>query len=344
VPEQLLVPESSGTRNTPPGRRPDEERTLGISQPTDGQPFVRIPDRPHGILALDIDGTLVGPPDWLLTDRTKRAVHAAGAAGWLVTIATGRPWQRTKPIADELGLEIPLIASNGAEIRDSLTGELLLYNPLPEAATGPLVRACVARGLQPVLDEDLRVGERILTGPIEHDGELTGPWLARISAIEPVVRLSYDELASVETALRIFVYDDADRLQGIETLAADLGLECYTLFYPVEDHPNSAAVEFLHPHGTKAAALRVLADRFGLTMDEVIAVGDGYNDLEMLAEAGIGVAMGQAPADIHARADLAIGGAVDEGLAAFIEEVLLAGPGFPHHLRPAPAAARSAAG
>jgi hydroxymethylpyrimidine pyrophosphatase-like HAD family hydrolase len=312
-----------------------EETIVGTAEPVGDRAVTPIPERPVGILALDVVGTLVGPPTWLLTERTKRAVRAAVAAGWLVTIATGRPWNLTKPIADELGLEIALIASNGAEIRDSATGEILLYQPLPEPATAPLVREIVRRGLQPVLHEDIRIGERLLTGPAEFDGEVTGPWLGGIAEKWPeaVVRLSYDELAEVEVALRITVYDDAARLDGIETLAGDLGLETHTFRYPVDDHPTAHAAEILHPHGTKAAALRVLAARFGLTMAEVIAVGDGYNDREMLAEAGIGVAMGQAPEDVRDRANLTIGSAAEDGLAAFIEEALVAAEGFPHHLR-----------
>jgi hydroxymethylpyrimidine pyrophosphatase-like HAD family hydrolase len=311
-------------------RLPSEQADLSAqSTATKDQPLVTLPQQPRGILALDIDGTLVGPPDWLLTERTKRAVHAAGEAGWIVTIATGRPWTATKPIADELRLEIPLIASNGAEIRDTLTGEILLYNPLPEATTGPLVREFVRRGLQPVLNEDLRSGERLLTGPSEHDGEVTGRWLTRVLELneERVVRLPYDELAEIEVALRMIVFDRPERLRGVETLTTDLGLEVHSFTYPLDEDATALGVEILHPHGTKAAALRVLAARFGLTMEQVIAVGDGYNDVEMLEEAGLGVAMGQASADVRGRANLSIGSAADDGLAAFIETELLPNDG-----------------
>jgi hydroxymethylpyrimidine pyrophosphatase-like HAD family hydrolase len=312
---------------------PGESTRVSVLPPANDQPLVTLPARPRGILALDIDGTLLGPPDWLLTERTKRAVHAAGEAGWIVTIATGRSWAMTKPIADELRLEIPLIASNGAEIRDTLTGEILLYNPLPEAATGPIVRELVRRGVQPVLNEDLRTGERLLTGPAERDGEVTGPWLAGVLARAPdrVVRLPYEELVAVGDALRLIVFDRPERLRGLETLATDLGLEVHSFTYPLDEDATAAGMEILHPHGTKAAALRVLAARFGLTMAEVVAVGDGYNDVEMLAEAGLGVAMGQATAEVRARANVTIGSAAEDGLAAFIEGELLA-TGFPAQL------------
>ena len=82
-----------------------------------------------------------------------------------------------------------------------------------------------------------------------------------------------------------------------------------------------------------------MAARFGLTMANVVAVGDGCNDREMLEDAGLGVAMGQAAVGVRARANLTIGGATEDGLAALIEQELLAGEGFSAHLRAKAAAA-----
>jgi len=294
--------------------------------------LVPIPARPRGILALDIDGTLLGPGDHLGA-RTRRAVHAAGEAGWLVTLATGRRWGSTKPVADELGLRVPLIVFNGALIRDSVSTEILHYNPLPTTAIAPLIVTLVDRGLQPVLFEDVQIGERLLTGPAEHDGAAIGAWLGEVAAQygEVIERLPYDELARMGATVQIMVYDTVERVGGIDVLAVELGLDYRTILYP-DDPEDAMMAELLHPHGTKAVALAALAARYDLTMAEVVAVGDGYNDLEMLAEAGVGVAMGQAPAVVRAQANLTIGGHVDEGLAHFIERELLAGDGFPHHL------------
>lgn len=293
---------------------------------------VPIPAQPRGILALDIDGTLLGPGGVLAT-RTRRAVHAAGEAGWLVTLATGRRWGATKPVADALGLEAPLICFNGALIRDSVTGAILHYNPLPTEAVAPLVRALAERGLQPVLYEDIPSGERLLTGPAEHDSVQIGRWLQSINdEYGPVIsRHPYEELARVPGATRILIYDEVARVRWVTSLADDLGLAARVLFYPVE---NQAALmaELLHPDGTKAVAIAALAAHYGLTMAETIAVGDGHNDVEMLAEAGVGVAMGQAPPEVRVHASITIGGHADDGLAAFIEEELLKGDGFPYYL------------
>lgn len=298
----------------------------------EGGTVVPIPDRPRGILALDIDGTLLGPGG-VLSERTRRAVHAAGAAGWLVTLATGRRWGATKPVADTLGLEVPLICFNGALIRDSVSGAIIHYNPLPSSAIGPLVTTLAERGLQPIIYEDFASGERLLTGPAEHDSEHIARWLSNINdEYGPIVtRVPYETLAQTAGATRILVFDDAERVRWVESVAEELGLEARVLFYPVERR-NALMAELLHPDGTKAVAIAALAAHYGLTMAETIAVGDGHNDVEMLAEAGIGVAMGQATPEVRAHATFAIGGHADDGLAEFIERELLAGEGFPHHL------------
>lgn len=293
---------------------------------------VPIPAQPRGILALDIDGTLLGPGS-ILAERTRRAVHAAGAAGWLVTLATGRRWGATKPVADALGLASPLICFNGALIRESVSGEILHYNPLPTNAVSPLIRNLVERGLQPIIYEDFASGEQLLTGPAERDSAQIAHWLEQINdEYGPIVsRVSYEMLAQTPSATRIVVFDEIARVEGIGTIAEEFGLAARVLFYPVERH-GALMAELLHPDGTKAVALAALAARYGLTMAEVIAVGDGHNDVEMLAEAGIGVAMGQAPPEVIAHATMTIGSNVDDGLAAFIEDELLSGEGFPRHL------------
>jgi Cof subfamily protein (haloacid dehalogenase superfamily) len=310
------------------------ERAWVQTTTTDGDTIavVPIPAQPRGILALDIDGTLLGPGS-ILAERTRRAVHAAGAAGWLVTLATGRRWGATKPVADALGLESPLICFNGALIRDSVSGDILHYNPLPTAAVSPLIHTLAARGLQPILYEDFASGERLLTGPAENDSTQIAQWLEQINdEYGPIVsRVPYDVLAQTPSATRIVIFDEIARVEGIATIAEDLGLTARVLFYPVERH-GALMAELLHPDGTKAVALAALAVRYGLTMAEVIAVGDGHNDVEMLAEAGIGVAMGQAPPEVIAHATITIGSNADDGLADFIERELLTGDGFPRHL------------
>ncbi len=118
-----------------------------------------------------------------------------------------------------------------------------------------------------------------------------------------VVRLTHDELAKVGHAVNIVVYDAAERLNGIAAIAKGHQNEFRMLALDGYEE-QGGWVYFLHPSGTKAYALEWLARQYGLTMADVVAVGDGYNDIEMLAEAGFGVAMGNATEQVQAVAEI----------------------------------------
>ena len=311
------------------------ERARG-QQATTIEPPIRpvpIPAQPRGLLALDIDGTLLGPSG-VLSERTREAVRAAGEAGWLVTLATGRRWGSTTPVADLLGLQAPLITFNGALVRSAATGEILRYTPLAAEAIGPFVEALVRRGLQPVLYEDIRTGEGFLTGPADYDSATLRGWFANLAEEygQRVARLTHDDLGQLGDAIRIIVYDTTERVAWVDALGDEVGIPANVIFYPVERY-DALMAEIVHPDCTKATAIAALAEHYGLTIAETIAVGDGPNDLEMIAEAGVGVAMGQAIPEIKARAALTIGDHASDGLAEFIERELLGGTGFPAHLR-----------
>lgn len=284
--------------------------------------------RPRGILALDIDGTLTGPGGEI-GERTQQAVHAAGESGWLVTIATGRSWAGTKPVADYLELRLPLISFNGALIRDSVTAEILHYIPLSSEIVGSVVPALVELGLQPLVIEDIRQGERLFTGPQEQDGEYTAAWLEHFRVVNTQIeRLDYDQLARIGHAVRITVVSETGHVRQIDDLARGREAEFRTLYYTELDD-ETGIVQILHPSSTKADALRWLARQYGLTMADVVAVGDGVNDVEMLAEAGFGVAMGNASERVRAEAEIVIGHHLDEALADFIQDHLLDIAGTP---------------
>ena len=280
--------------------------------------------RPRGILALDVDGTLTGFNE-PVKERTRRAVHSAREAGWIVTIATGRSWLAAKPVADHLDLRLPIITHNGALVRDSVTGEILHYRPLPAGVVQSIVPNLVHLGLQPVVVEDIHDGDRLFAGPASRDSEPTRIWLERLERVHRTVieRVSYDELSKRGRSIRVQIFEERHRLPAIAPIVN--GRERDFRVLGSADMPGTAElVQFLHPEGTKAAAIGWLAKSYELGPSDVVAVGDGINDIEMISEAGFGVAMGNAAGPVQAAAELTIGHHRDEGLAAFIEERLLA--------------------
>ncbi len=256
------------------------------------------------LVALDVDGTVVDH-DERLTDRVREAVRGAVDAGHHVVVATGRSLVATLPVLDRLSLthgyavcsngsvtlRLDPAASDGYRVVDSVTFDptdalLLLRHHLPGAAFAV---------------EELGDGFR-LVGPFP-DGELQG----RMRWVD------FEDLLH-RPATRVVVRSPEHSPQDFLDLTETIGL--HGVNYAV----GWTAWLDLAPEGvSKASALEQVRVRLGVAREDTIAVGDGRNDLEMLAWAGRGVAMGQAPAEVRAAADEVTGDVLDDGLADVLE-------------------------
>lgn len=235
------------------------------------------------LIALDIDGTLVDF-DGVFFPGTREAVADAVAAGVPVVLATGRGWAATQEVFDALGLPPgPAVTSNGAV--------LVTYPPLrihdvvtfDPSAVIELVASEHPRALLAVevIGEGYRVNRPFPPGELGGRVEVVG--LDDLGAT-PVSRLVVrDPDASDEEFL-----DLAERM-GLEGVSYSIG---YTAWLDIA------------PEGVdKTRGLALVAERLGVAAADVLAVGDGRNDLEMLRWAGRGVAMGDAPDEVRAVAD-----------------------------------------
>jgi Cof subfamily protein (haloacid dehalogenase superfamily) len=268
------------------------------------------------MLVLDIDGTLLDPTS-TLTKRTKRAVREALASGCIVTLATGRHYASAKPFADELELQLPIILHNGALIKNSQTGEVLYHDHLPSGAAAAAVAACVERHVQPILYENAFSGDGVMTGPDEHDGPFARPYLQRKGAL--VRRLPYASLLPINPPLQLAVFDREQLVRAIESALSYEGCRSTVSL----TSSGGYFLEFLSARSSKATGIRHLTEKYGLDMADVIAVGDNFNDLEMLQESGFGVAMGNAPQPVRDQAHATTGSNAEDGVAQAIERYVL---------------------
>jgi hydroxymethylpyrimidine pyrophosphatase-like HAD family hydrolase len=282
----------------------------------------------YRLVALDIDGTLVTPQGHV-APRTARAVAQALARGALVVLCTGRHFSRgIRHLAAELGLSLPAIVRNGAAVQDLATGAVLAQRVLPPEALRRALDAmlgCAAGGgTVPVVEEGPRYGERLFTLP-----------QAQWNAAVPYFILDWqrsEHLRFVAAPEELYGVRDASWLGGCGTREA-----AQHVYDTLRDLAGasvlttvSRAPEWdLHctsvvPAGcSKASALAAFAAERGIALAEVLAVGDWYNDVEMLAEAGWGVAMGQAPDEVKAAADAVVPDNTHDGAAIAIERYLL---------------------
>ncbi len=276
------------------------------------------------LVALDIDGTLLkwvdgGRVDYeQVTPRVHDAVHRALDAGVHVVLASGRSPHSMTGIADLLDLrgqplggplggagdpdQLWVVASNGAVVfRYDVGGEIdVVHEETFDAA--PAVRAVLAqRPGALVAVEERGIGYRV-SGPFP-EGELVGE----------MIQAEVEELVAGPVS-RVIIRDPQATAEDFVELAAGLGL-----------HGTDYVVGWtawldLTPVGvSKASGVERVCRALGLTAADVLAVGDGRNDIEMLQWAGRGVAMGQAVEEVRAVADHVTADVYDDGAAVELE-------------------------
>lgn len=249
------------------------------------------------LVALDIDGTLLdhdGNPASGIIEAVGRVIEA----GVPVVLATGRGWHSTQPVVERLALPHGVhVCSNGAVIVRHPPFEVRTLRTFDPA---PVIRRVAELAPNAAIAvEVIGVGYR-LNKPFP-EGDLSGD--IRIETI--------DELCA-EPASRVVIRDPEAAWADFEQLADRIGM-----------HGVSYAIGWstwldIAPEGVnKASALQQITDEAGIASSDVLALGDGRNDLEMLAWAGRGVAMGNAPDEVKTiaddvTADIADGGSVRE--------------------------------
>jgi hypothetical protein len=258
---------------------------------------------PIRLVAIDMDGTLLPNYAQKISERTARALKAVQEAGVTVAIATGRRNAYTAPLLEGLGLraDTPLITSNGAVVR-TLSGE-----PIDCCH----MEARIARGLCGLLRE---FGAVVFTFDRPGRGELVLENLeqahGRIALWIEANRNSIEVVTPLERALP----DGEDPIQGMVTgtlgkmreaeralKASEWSAFCESVCteYPARD----LSILDLLPHGvSKGWALERLAGRLGIARKETMAIGDNWNDVDMLEWAGQGVMMGNAAVDLRTMA------------------------------------------
>ncbi len=258
---------------------------------------------PVRLVAIDMDGTLLPSLEPVVSLRNARAIRAAQQAGVTVAIATGRRLAYTVPLLDGLGLraDMPLITSNGAVIR-TLDGQLIDRSHLD---------ARIARGLCGLLRP---FGAVVFTFDRPGRAELVLEDLeqahGRIALWVETNRNAIEVIKPLELAFS----NGDDPIQGMVTgyvskmkeAAAALKAsqwsdvcDCVRTEYPARD----VSILDLLPHGvSKGWALERLAGRLGVSRFETMAIGDNWNDVDMLEWAGQAVVMGNAASELRTMA------------------------------------------
>ena len=267
------------------------------------------------LVALDIDGTLLRS-DRTISPRTHAAIENARAQGVRVALVTGRRHPSARRVAALLGGDVPLVLHNGALVVED--GVVVRCRALPRPAARLAIGAGRACGAEPVLHCGAAGEGWLLVDAAARPAGLVGYYLERAGED---VRVVPDLLDAVEGEDPIQVMFGGDRaeLEALRlALAGALGsaARIERTVYPAT---GVALLDVLHPEVGKAAALAFLQERWGIGASETLAIGDNWNDREMIEAAGLGFVMGNAPAEMLALGLPAVPTNDEDGVARAIE-------------------------
>jgi Cof subfamily protein (haloacid dehalogenase superfamily) len=262
------------------------------------------------LVAFDLDGTLVGR-DLVITPRVRAAIARMLETGIQGCIVTGRMYQAAVGYARELGFDAPVVCYQGAAIVDPTTDEVLRDTPLDPSTVGEIIgiAADVNVHLQLYRNDEYYC---------EEDNRFSQLY-AKLSNVQPIIVPSLREAFAFSPATKAVAIDDPPRAAEMAALFKErLGAHAYvTRSYP-------EFVEILDPRVDKGEALRFVAERFGIAMTDVAAIGDSWNDAPLLEAAGFGIAMGSAPDELRAVAKAVVGDVEHDGVAEALERYVLA--------------------
>lgn len=262
------------------------------------------------LVAMDLDDTLLSD-DWTISPRVVTAVQKAQAQGVIMTIATGRMSISARPYAQQLGVDVPMITYHGAMIHHALSGDILFRRVIPSSVAADIVRFVSQRGIY----VQIYLKDRVIATELNEWSRK----YAQISSVliekEDLSRLLAQEPEGVEKILLMSEEEALDQL--VPLLEQRYGERVHIT------KSKPFFLEMIERTVNKGVALAALAGHLGIAQEEVMAIGDSFNDLEMIKYAGIGVAMGNARSEIKEQANIVTTTNEEDGVAEAIERYVL---------------------
>jgi len=273
------------------------------------------------LAVIDIDGTLLDP-QFQISHRNLAALRAAHESGIEIILATGRRHDYAFPVVQELGIPVWLISSNGALVRSS-SGETFYADRLPVGTARKLIHHMDQFRPNAVLTFDRQDHALIL----EHDHTLNrniSRWIEKNSA--HIRYVSPLEDALTEDPIQAMYCGTVELMKAAQAHLAQANfLEEITILRTQYDYRDLCILDILNKDCTKGHALRRWAEHHNVPREQIMAIGDNYNDLEMLEFAGLPVIMANASEELKQSGWRVTASNAESGVAAALEQVLGAG-------------------
>jgi Cof subfamily protein (haloacid dehalogenase superfamily) len=275
---------------------------------------------PVRLIALDIDGTLLDS-EWRLPEANRIAIAEATRRGIEVALVTGRRYHFALPIALKLDSPLTMIVNNGALVRTH-DGETHLRHLLPRATAERVLRMTLPwrEGAGVVFDRPRE--NQIILEVVETDDPIRSAYYARnqefLSQATPLESCLIEDPIQVMFSGKVKPMRDAEAALRAAPFAKEFGLAV-----TVYESRDFAMIDVIHPACSKGASLAEWATLRGFAREEVMAIGDNHNDLEMLSFAGIPVVMGNGVPELKNFGWHETGTNDQDGVALAIEQFAL---------------------
>jgi len=262
----------------------------------------------YKMIAVDLDDTLLSG-DLSISPINSQAISDAVSRGVKVIVSTGRMFISTLHYVEQLKLDVPVITYQGALIKNAISNEVILAHTIPLDISKELIKESRKLGvyIQAYIGDDYYFDKH--NGYSRYYYDLSGIEGKAVKRLEDFM---------VEEPLKLLIMDSPERIllliQHFSSMF-EFKVEITT--------SKSNYLEFTNINASKGKALEYLAQMFGIRREEVIAIGDNYNDISMIKYAGLGVAMGNAPKGVKDYADFVTGTNEDNGVAQVIHKYVI---------------------
>lgn len=267
------------------------------------------------LVLIDIDGTLVRD-DKTLPDENVDAIKEALKNGVVVTLVTGRNYGSTKTIIDTLHLDVPVVLQNGAFIFKPYSGEILRKVGLSRRIAKNIIDLSRSQDVFYILYKDFFDDKDMLI-----DTDYVGPFESYLKHNEMRLQKVNNVLDFIDSEVaEVALLGDEDKILHVID-AMDCEKECSVIKSLTRQ--DEAFYEFFGPKVGKGEALNYLCQHFNVKPEEIMFLGDAYNDMDLMSLVGMPVAMGNAVEELKRMAKAVTKGNNDAGVAWAIKQYVL---------------------
>ena len=271
------------------------------------------------LVAIDLDDTLLRD-DLTISQHSQEIIQEVRDEGVTVTLATGRMLPSARPYAEQLGFDVPLITYQGALVKNAFSGEVMYKCPLSEE----VARLVIQYGRRKKIHVNFYMEDKLYVERITPQGE----HYERLSGVPFTKVEDLEELMQDDFPFKLLLIDDEQvvdqELDELREILNEAGTDAHL------SKSKPSYLEVNHPQATKGIALQKLAERLGVSREEVMACGDSFNDLEMLEYAGFGVAVANAYPEIRSHARYITASNNEDGVALALQKLVLSGAEYHH--------------